>query len=50
VAARLLAEWTFDTTFPVVVATKFLIQALVLMVWLAWGPLLPRARPATTGP
>ena len=42
-AARLLAEWHFSTVFPVVVATHFLIQVPVLMVWLAWGPLLPHA-------
>jgi hypothetical protein len=48
-AVALLAEWTFSTAYPVVVATKFLIQAVVLMAWLAWGPLLPRARPATSG-
>jgi hypothetical protein len=47
VACVLVAERTFYTGYPVVVSTHFLIQAVVLIVWLAWGPLLPRARPAT---
>lgn len=31
------------SVFSIVWVTHYLIQALVLMVWLAWGPLLPRA-------
>jgi hypothetical protein len=49
-AIVLVAERAFHTDYPVVVSTYFLIQAVVLMVWLAWGPLLPRARPANTNP
>jgi hypothetical protein len=40
----------FATAFPVIMATNYLIQAVVLTVWLAWEPLLPRARSATTEP
>jgi hypothetical protein len=43
---KLLAERHFPMEHAVVVATHFLIQAPVLIVWLAWGPLLPRARPS----
>jgi type III secretory pathway component EscS len=45
VAVVLVAErgLRFDTKFTVVVATVYLIHAVVLMVWLAWGPLLPRS-------
>jgi hypothetical protein len=49
-AVKLLAERRFPAEHAVVVATHFLIQAPVLIVWLAWGPLLPRARPANSEP
>jgi hypothetical protein len=49
-AVKLLAEWRFPTEHAVGVAAHFLIQALVLMVWLAWGPLLPCAPPEATEP
>jgi hypothetical protein len=52
VAVVMAAErhWRFDTSFPVVLATNYLIQAVVLMVWLALGPLLPCARLAASEP
>jgi len=49
-AVKLLAERRFPAEHASVVATHFLIQAPVLMVWLAWGPLLSLAHPATTEP
>ncbi len=44
-AVKLLAERRFPAEHAVVIAAHFLIQTPVLIVWLAWGPLLPRARP-----
>jgi hypothetical protein len=59
VAVVMVAEWLAhlgpQRSFPpaayaVVVATHYLIQALVLMAWLAWGRILPVAEPADAAP